>query len=103
MNAEAANGSRPPILTFRLKLLLAMMLVVGGVSASTLIVTQRHVQATYQRMYGAQFERQLTYFLSLQESRLSSVRDWSLNLSSNAQILAALKLKPAEAHVLYNM
>ncbi len=103
MNADAENRARTSIFSFRFKLLLAMMLVVGGVSASTLIVTQRHVQATYQRMYGAQFERQLTYFLSLQESRLGAVRDWSLSLSSNAQIIAALKQKPAAVHVLYNI
>jgi class 3 adenylate cyclase len=91
-----------PAFGFKLKLLLAMMLVVGGVSVSTLIITQRHVQATYQRLYSAQFNRQIAYFLSLQESRLSSVKDLSLSLSSNAQMIAALTQKPIARSVLYN-
>jgi hypothetical protein len=44
-----------PVLSFRSKLLLAMMLVVAGVSVTTLLVTQRRVQADHDRTFRTQF------------------------------------------------
>ena len=58
-----------PVLSFRAKLVLAMMLVVAGVSIATLFVTQQRVQANYERMFRRQFDWQIHYFTSLQEAR----------------------------------
>jgi hypothetical protein len=64
-----------PVLSFRAKLVLAMMLVVAGVSTATLFVTQRRVQANYERMFRRQFDWQINYFTSLQDARLSAVKE----------------------------
>ena len=80
-----------PALSFRLKLLLAMMLVVGGVSFATLFVTQRSVQNNYERMFRKQFERQLAYFTGLQDARLSPLKEMALNLCQDARYIVAMR------------
>src|SRR5580700_6610247 len=62
------------VLSFRIKLLLAMMALVAGVTGATLYVTQQKVQATYLKLYQDQFEAEVNYFTIQQESRLSSVK-----------------------------
>src|ERR1700759_3662411 len=61
-------------LSFRIKLLLAMMLLVVGVTGATLYVTQQKVKATYQRLFQDQFEAEVNYFNVQQESRLSRTK-----------------------------
>src|SRR5438046_3076420 len=88
-------------LTFRTKLLLAMMLVVAGVSVATLSVTQRRVQANYERMFRSQFERQIGYFTSLQDARLGSVKEHCLALSQSVRIIAEMKETDIDLPKLY--
>ena len=92
-----------PILSFRFKLLLAMMIMVAGVSVTTFFLTQRRVQANYERMFRKQFERQISYFTSLQETRLGAVKDQCLKLSQSVRLLAAMDEKEIPAEILYDI
>jgi class 3 adenylate cyclase len=64
-----------PTLSFPLKLLIAMMLVVGGVTAGTMYVTQQVVESAYRAQFNRQFENHAFFFSQLQESRLSAIRE----------------------------
>jgi len=90
-----------PRLTFRTKLLLAMMLIVAGVCTATLLVTQQRVRVNYERMFREQYERQVSYFTSLQDARLASVKAECLSLAQSIRIIAALKEPVVDADVLY--
>ena len=92
-----------PALSFRLKLLLAMMLVVGGVSFATLLVTQRSVRNNYERMFRKQFERQLAYFTGLQDARLSPLKEMSLNVCQDPRYIVAMRHDPVPTNFLYSM
>ncbi len=59
-------------LSFKSKLFLAMMVVVVGVSASTLYLTQTRMQAAQQHYFEQQFRDQIGYFNSLQDNRLKN-------------------------------
>src|SRR5205809_5549771 len=78
-------------LGFRAKLLLAMMLVVVGISVTTLFITQRQVQARYELNLRNQFDQQITYFISLQESRLGNIKEQCLKLSGLVRLIARFK------------
>jgi class 3 adenylate cyclase len=88
-------------LSFRIKLLLAMMLLVGCVTAATLYVTQNKVETTYLRLYQDQFESEVDYFAVQQESRLRPVKETCITLARSTELQEAL-LKP-EARKVYNV
>lgn len=90
-----------PRLSFRTKLLLAMMLVVAGVSLATLLVTQRRVQANYDRMFRSQFQRQIGYFTTLQDARLGAIAEQCLKLSQSVRIIAAMDPADLDLTILY--
>jgi class 3 adenylate cyclase len=90
-----------PVLSFRLKLVLAMMLVVAGVSVTTLFITQRRVQVTYEKTFRNQFERQINYFTSLQETRLGAVKEQCLKLSQSPVLISALQQDNPEGETVY--
>ena len=90
-----------PVLSFRVKLVLAMMLVVAGVSVTTLFITQRRVQGAYEKTFRNQFERQINYFTGLQETRLGTVKEQCLKLSQSAPLLIALEQERIDPETLY--
>src|ERR1043165_4587036 len=92
-----------PGLTFRTKLLLAMAFVVVGVSAATLLVTQHRVQANYERMFRKQFERQITYFTTLQEARLGAIKEQCLKFSQSVRLIAAMDQPEIDTTDLYQI
>jgi len=77
-------------MSFRIKLLLSMMLVVGAISAATLLATQQKVQSAYEQIFEEQFQNQITFFARLQQARLSSARDKSLAFANSIRVLAAM-------------
>ncbi len=79
-----------------------MMLVVAGVSTVTLLETQQRVQANYERMFRKQFDWQISYFTSLQETRLSAVKEQCLKLSQSVRLIAAMNERPIPADILYD-
>ncbi len=78
-------------LSFRIKLLLAMMLLVAGVSGTTLYVTQQKVRATYLKIFQDQFESEVNYFGSQQEGRLSNLKGPCEALAQSEALRQSLK------------
>ncbi|HWX22047.1 MAG TPA: adenylate/guanylate cyclase domain-containing protein [Candidatus Binatia bacterium] len=92
-----------PVLTFRFKLALAMMLLVAGGAVTTLFIVQRRVQAYYKANFRSQFERQIAYFLALQDTRLANVKEECLKLSQKVRIIAAMSEQEIPAEILYDV
>lgn len=67
-----------PHLSFRTKLLLAMMLVVLGVTMATLLVTQNKVLASYNRFFIQESKAQIAFFNALRETRVNQLQDRAL-------------------------
>lgn len=78
-------------LGFRTKLVLAMMLVVAGVSAATFLVTENQVEAAYSKLFKNSIESQITYLPKEQEARLSYVRETCRTLVESVRLQAALR------------
>ena len=64
-------------LSFRIKLLLALVTVVACVTAVALWVTQRQVGAAHDRLFREHVATQLKYLPREQEARLGVVREQS--------------------------
>ncbi len=77
-------------LSFRTKLLLAMMLLVAGVTGATLYVTHQKVQATYLKLFQDQFEAEVDYFAVQQDNRLSTVKEQQDALAKSEALRMAL-------------
>lgn len=80
-----------PRLSFRFKLLFAMMLVVGAVSGVTLFLTQRRVQAAYEKVFKDKIEEQITYVPREQELRIGNIKTECERLAKSVRIIAALQ------------
>lgn len=78
-------------LSFRIKLLLAMMILVIGVTGATLYVTQQKVQAAYLKLFQDNFEQEVNYFTTQQESRLSPEKEHCKKLAQLPEFQAALQ------------
>src|ERR1051325_5731048 len=77
-------------MSFRIKLLVAMMLVVGAVTGGTLLATQRKVQTAYEQMFDEQFRNQITYFSRIQEERLTVARARSLAFAKAVRVISGM-------------
>lgn len=90
-----------PRLSFRFKLLFAMMLVVGGVSGVTLYLTQMRVQAAYEKLFKDKLEAQITYVPREQEMRIGSIKAECEKLAKSVRIIAAMR--EGDAQQLYRV
>ncbi len=79
------------IFTFRVKLLIALMLIVVTVTGSTLYLAERNVQGRYQESLDAQFQAQMRLFAALQDARLSEITGKCRALSHSVRLRAALE------------
>jgi class 3 adenylate cyclase len=82
-------------MSFRIKLLLVMMLLVAGVIGATLYLTQQKVQATYLKLSQDQFEAELNYFTMQQDARLKTFKDGCEELAKSAALRNALVAEDA--------
>ncbi len=89
-------------LSFRYRLLLAMMLVVGGVSAVTFFITQKRVQTAYDGLFEQLVQAEISYQPRAQEARLSNVRRQCARLASSVRLLAVLGEDPIDTYSLYD-
>lgn len=87
-------------LSFRFKLLLAMMVVVVGATGTTLYVTQKRMQVAYQKMFAERFTGQIEVFSSMQEARLAAIKAKCLELGESKRIRAAMEA--GDLRVLYS-
>jgi len=84
-----------PALSFRTKLILAMSLIVAGVTGATIVVTQQRVQAAYQHLFEQQFRMQIEFFSERQRARLESVRNQCKDVASSTRLIAAINANDA--------
>jgi class 3 adenylate cyclase len=78
------------VLSFRVKLLLTMMLLIAGVTGATLSVTQKKVRGAYQRIHQDQFETEVNFFLKQHDARLGGIRDGCVQLANSPELRDAL-------------
>lgn len=78
-------------LGFRSKILLALMLVVVGVTGGALLVTQASVAATYRGLVDARFADQADAVAALQETRLAGVKAKCRDLAGSVRLVAAME------------
>ena len=84
------------IFTFRVKLLIALMLIVVTVTGSTLYMAERNVQARYQESLDLQFQAQMRLFAALQDTRLGVIMGKCRTLSHSVRVRAALEERDVE-------
>jgi class 3 adenylate cyclase len=78
-------------MSFRIKLLLAMMLLIAGVTAATLYATQKIVQVAYLKLFQDQFTTELNYFSEQQSARLALLKGPCQSLAGSAPLRDALR------------
>jgi class 3 adenylate cyclase len=83
-------------LSFRRKLLGAMMLVVAGSAGLTLATTQRRIEATYRRLSQQQFDQAIASFTAMQDARLEFVKRRCRELGQSVRLRAALVVAAEE-------
>ena len=80
-----------PPLSFRTKLLGAMLLVVVGVSGATLWITQRRVQDAYIKLFHNQAAQLADAIGRVQVQRADTIKQISKSLSSSVRLRAILQ------------
>lgn len=88
-------------LSFRSKLLLAMLLVVAGVAGATLLVTQRQVGTAYDQLFQERLANQLTYLPRQQEERLDTLLRQSRTFVESPEVQRGFRERDTAA--LYNL
>src|SRR5205807_8574661 len=83
-------------LSFRAKLLLAMMLIVLAITGATVYIAENNLRANQQRLLNAQFQNQLRSFLAVQDLRSGAIAEKCRNVSHSARLRAALDEKDVD-------
>jgi PAS domain S-box-containing protein len=78
-------------MTFRLKLLLAMMVLVVGVTATTLLIMASQVRLSYERHFQQSFRFQVDLFLGQREARLEPVKQRISAAAASTRLFAAME------------
>jgi signal transduction histidine kinase len=78
-------------LSFRAKLLLAMMLVVAAVTGATLYLAEKSLRASHDAALDAQFQNQVRSFLAAQKAQSREIADKCRALSHSVRLRAALE------------
>jgi class 3 adenylate cyclase len=92
-----------PALSVRFKLVIAMMLMVAGVTYVTLRATERRVSTAFQELFRQQFENQISFFSLARETRLENVRLICSRLATNAAVVTALSSNQVDPTTLYQI
>lgn len=90
-----------PALSFRRKLILAMMLTVTAATGAALLVTERGFAATYRRIVGERFASDVASFAALQQARLAAVERRCVELARSVRLVAAFE--EGDATLLYRI
>ncbi|QIF03407.1 adenylate/guanylate cyclase domain-containing protein [Roseimicrobium sp. ORNL1] len=77
--------------SFRTKLIVAMTLVVAGVTGATLYVASKRVQTTYQHQFEQQFQQQLAYFSEVRLRQLNDLVRKCEALGKSVRLASALE------------
>jgi class 3 adenylate cyclase len=76
--------------TFRSKLLGALLLVIGGVSAASFLLMQQQVRNSHRSFFNELFRREFAEVGELQSLRLKSLQERVASLTRSVRLLAAL-------------
>jgi class 3 adenylate cyclase len=79
-------------MSFRLKLLLAMMLVVAGATGTALYVSQQRMQAAYQNLFKRLSDAEIKSFTDQRAARLASLKNICLDLAKSVRVQQALQV-----------
>jgi hypothetical protein len=79
-------------LSFRAKLLLAMMFLVVGVTTTTLLITESQVRISYERHFLQSFRFQMESFLQQREARLAPIEERVAGAASSPRLIAAMDI-----------
>src|SRR6267154_466377 len=85
------NYNLTTALSFRAKLLLAMMLVVLAVTIAAVYLAEENRRANHQRALDAQFENQVQSFLKIQETQSAAITETCRTIAHAVRIRAALE------------
>src|SRR5262245_28060570 len=83
-------------LSFRARVLLALMLVVVVVTGTTIYLAERNAQGRYQEALDAKFQEQMRLFSGLQEARRRAILDKCRALAHSVRLQAALEEEDVE-------
>src|SRR5690349_13352746 len=83
-------------LSFRVRVLLALMLVVVVVTGTTIYLAERNAQERYQEALEAKFQEQMRLFSGLQEARRRAILDKCRALAHSVRLQAALEEEDVE-------
>jgi len=78
-------------MSFRSKLLLALMAVVGGVTGAVLLAAQRQLAVAHERLFEQQFQSQQALLRAGQESRLKQFQDKCYTFSKLVRLHALMR------------
>jgi two-component system, cell cycle sensor histidine kinase and response regulator CckA len=78
-------------MTFRLKLLLSMVLLVVGITATTLLIVGRQVRSSYAQHFQQSFRFQVDFFLQEREARLDPVKASVSAAAASTRLFAAME------------
>src|SRR6516164_691386 len=78
-------------MTFRLKLLLSMVLLVIGITATTLLITENLVRLSYERHFQQSFGFQIDLFLQQREARLEPIKERVSAAAASTRLFAAME------------
>lgn len=79
------------VLSFRVKLLLAMMVVVVAITGATLYLAENNLQSKHQEALNAQFQDQVRFFLALQDAQLGATTEKCRAVARSVRMRAALE------------
>jgi class 3 adenylate cyclase len=88
-------------MTFRAKILLALVALAGGLTVATLFATQRVVTRVQRATAEDAFERDVAFAGALQAARLGGVRATCLELARSVRLVAAIE--EGDAAILYRI
>ncbi len=93
-----------PAVSFRIKLLVAMMLVVVGVSGATLYISQKIFQENYRDLYAKLFRNQISSFSNNQKTLIENIKQTCAVLVGSPRLqLAVPEALEGEAEGLYKI
>ncbi len=78
-------------MSFRLKLLLSMVLLVVGITATTLLITENQVRLSYERHFQQSFRFQLDFFLQQREARFEPIKERVSAAAATTRLFAAME------------
>jgi class 3 adenylate cyclase len=81
----------PGNLTFRGTVLLAMVLMVAGVTGTALLATERSVAASYRALFRARLDAEAEHLAALQTARLAASRARVRDFAGSVRLVAALE------------